>query len=266
MKYLAAWILASVSLLGADVEGVRGSEVRVVPVDRTPEPDEVQTHIAFPANGDLYRANPVTVQVRLEGYPLGYDSQFPREREIRNSGEGQALHILIDDKPFIAVDQAIDDTVDNDDMDFDQTIETDIPYNLKPGIHVVRIFPVRSFGESLKGDGCFEAKYFYVENQGTKTVDLSRAYLTYNEPQGEFTTKQPVLLDFYISNTQLSRDGYKVRLTIDGNDKRILTQWTPYYIYGLSRGTHTIRLDLLDSSNNIVPPLFDDTQKTIRIK
>lgn len=268
MKSLAISLLASISLFGAAVEGKKekGSGVRVVPVERTPEPDEVETRIAFPADGDFYRKNPVTIQIRLEGYPLGYDSQFPRAREIRDRREGQALHILVDDKPFIEVDQAIDDTADNADMDFDQTIETDVPYNLKPGIHVIRVFPVRSYGESLKGDGCFEAKYFYVGEKTSQTIDLSKPYLTYNEPQGEFSSKQPILLDFYLSNIQLSKDGYKVRLTIDGKDKRILTDWVPYYIYGLSKGTHTIQLELLNPSNKVVPPLFDDTQKTIRVK
>jgi hypothetical protein len=96
-------------------------------------------------------------------------------------------------------------------------------------------------------------------------VDLTKPYLTYNQPVGAFTTLQPILLDFFISNCQLSRDGYKVRLTIDRSDKRILTHWVPYYIYGLSRGTHTIRLDLLDPDGSVIAPLFNDTQKTITV-
>ena len=58
----------------------------------------------------------------------------------------------------------------------------------------------------------------------------------------DLTESQPVLLDFFISNCELTSDGYKVRLIVDGDAIRTLTSWQPYYIYGLKKGP--IRFDL----------------------
>ncbi len=208
----------------------------------------------------------MTVQIRLEGFPLGVYSDFPRARELRDPKEGQSLHIIVDDQPSIEINEAIDDIADTEELDFDQTIETRIPFRLKSGPHILRISPVRSFDECLKGDKVFEATYFYVGEKKGKVPDLSQPYLTYNQPLGDFESDKPILLDFFLSNTQLSRDGYKVRLTIDGSDKRILTQWVPYYIYGLGKGSHTIKLELLDTSNKIVPGLFGELKRTISVR
>jgi hypothetical protein len=73
------------------------------------------------------------------------------------------------------------------------------------------------------------------------------------------------LLDFYLSNCDLSPDGYKVRLTVDGTMTRVISSWQPYYISGLKKGTHTIRLELIDEKNLLVPGIFNDNQRTITI-
>jgi hypothetical protein len=266
MALLAKALILSAALLSATVEGDRAGEVRVVPVARTPEPDEVEVRIAYP-HQDEVSENPVRVQLRLEVYPLGVFSDFPRAREIHDSKQGQSIHIIVDEKPFFEVNEAIDEMSETEEIDYDQTIETRIPYNLSNGLHVLRVFPVRSFNESLKGPGVFTTSVFYVgQTETSKTIDLSKPFLTYNQPQGEFDTKKPILLDFFVSNTQLSKDGYKVRLTIDGSDKRILTEWTPYYIYGLKKGSHTVKLELLDPNDRVVPPVFKDLQQSVVLK
>ncbi|MBS0616462.1 MAG: hypothetical protein JSR58_07930 [Verrucomicrobia bacterium] len=251
-------------LFGANVEGERAGELRVVPVDATAEPDEVRTLIVFPKEGDTTNESVPTLQLRLEGYALGVISDFPRQREIRNRGQGQTLQILIDDRAPIEINDALYDTADREEIDYDQTIRIKCPYKLSPGMHIIRAYPQRSFDESLKGDGTFASSYFYV-SKGKGVPDLSRPYLTYNMPRGEYAYDKPILLDFLIANTQLSKDGYKVRLTIDKN-KRMLTQWIPYYIYGLGKGTHTIQLELLDPTDKVIPGLFPgDGKQTIRV-
>lgn len=258
--------LFSHSLHAATPEGPSTNTIRVVPVEATPEPDTVKTHIVFPEEGEVKKDNPVSVQIRLEGFPLGFKSDFVREREIRNSQRGQTLQVLVDDFPSMEIEIPIDDTADTEEIDFDQTLESRIPYKLKKGLHIIRAFPVRSFGESLKGEGCFASRYFYMGSKTEKAPDLSVPYLTYNEPKGTFSSGKPILLDFYICNTQLSKDGYKVRVTIDKVDKRILESWAPYYIYGLKKGSHTIKLELLDPQNSVLPSLFKDTERTIVVQ
>lgn len=266
-SWLATLACIPLALFGASVEGEKSGQVRVIPVEPTPEPNEVETRIAFPDTGEVKTENPVTVQFRLEAYPLGFNSDFLRAREIYDSPEGQSLHIIIDGQEYFAVNEAIDDVTENEEIDFDQTIETRIPFNLSPGIHIIRAFPVRSYGESLKGPRCFAADYFYFgSTQSKPSIDLSQPYLTYNMPDGTYDGSKPILLDFYLTNTQLSKDGYQVRLTIDGTDKRLLTAWVPHYIYGLKKGSHTIKLELLDPNKKVIPPLFNDLERTIIVK
>jgi hypothetical protein len=267
MMLLTAALWISTTLFGAVVEGERTGDVRVVPMKSTPQPDEVELVFSYPHEGEVKTESPVMLQMRLEAYPIGFYSDFPRGREIRNSEQGQSVHIILDNKPYLSINEAIDDISENEEIDFDQTLEIKIPYKLSEGMHILRAFPVRSYGECLKGPKCFTAIYFYYGKEvPNKSYDLSKPYLTYNQPEGEYKGDQPILLDFYLTNAQLSQDGYKVRLTIDGSDKRILTDWVPYYIYGLKKGSHTFKIDLLDPQGKTVAPLFDDLSRTIVVR
>jgi hypothetical protein len=76
---------------------------------------------------------------------------------------------------------------------------------------------------------------------------------------------RPILLDFYVSNTELSPDGYRVRLTVDGKVNRTLSFWQPYYIYGLKKGKHTVRLELLDPTGQLVPGMFNNVQQSFTV-
>jgi hypothetical protein len=244
------------------------NEIRVVPVDPTPEPDDAEVSIIFPEDNSVKVNSPVRVQLKVEGYPLATDSEFPRNKEIFNSSKGQGIRVVLDERTYFIETEALIDADNDTENYYDQTVTFELP-DLRPGVHILRAFPVRSFGESLKGDGCFAATAFYFQKKKDNSpLDLSVPYLTYNEPQGSFKTgkNKPVLLDFYIKNCKLSKDGYKVRLTIDGANMRILTQWVPYYIYGLSKGSHTLRLELLDPKNKVVSGTFNDFKQNIEIK
>lgn len=245
--------------------------IQMIPVDPTPDPNEVETKILYPKKGEVRTASPVRGQIRLEGIALGVDTDQPRKKEVWNDPKGQSLHIFIDNQPYFAVNEALIDALDDIEEYYDQTADFEIPFKLQPGMHVIRAFPVRSYNESVKSERAFAVSTFYFqEKKDHPQIDLSTPYLTYNEPQGEYDynakTPQPILLDFYVTNCQLSKDGYKVRLTIDNETQRILTSWQPYYIYGLKKGVHRIRLELLDPQNNSVSGLFNDITRNIVIK
>lgn len=244
-------------------------EIRVVPVEPTAESDNVRVTINFPTEGDIKEISPVHIEATVEGYPLGTASDFPREHEIYNDPDGQSIHIFIDDRPYFAIHEMFVDALDDNELYYHQSLDFTIPFRLSPGPHVIRAFPVRSYNESLKGDGCFASRLFYFRKEGTlKGVDLSAPYLTYNEPQGDYdySPTEPVLLDFYITNCQLSVDGYKVQLSIDGKKERVLSRWIPYYIYGLKKGAHKIRLQLLDPQNALIPGIYNDVTREIVLK
>jgi hypothetical protein len=268
---LSVLVLASSMARAADINAQKPNEgeVRVVPVSPTPEGDHVRVYIVFPKEGDTKNSNPVSMELRITGYPIGTDSDFPRKNEIFNDRAGQAVHIVIDDRPYFEINEAFVEALDNSENYYDQSLQFDIPFKLSPGAHTIRIFPVRSFNESLKGNGCFASGTFYFKEKGAlKNIDLSAPYLTYNEPQGEYdySPSEPVLLDFYITNCQLSRDGYKVELAIDGKKERVLTSWIPYYLYGLKKGTHKIHLQLIDPANKPVPGAFNSVDREIVLR
>lgn len=272
-KSLALLCGATLSMLSlyAAVEFNGGNpnptDIQVVPVERTPEPNGIELRIQYPLYGYLEKEKTVDMQLRLDWLPLGVDSDFPREHEIYNSKEGQSLHIFIDDHDYFEVNEALFDALDGHDEYFDQIAEFSVPFPLSPGIHVVRAFPCRSFGESLKEGKASIASVFYYQKKEGKAPDFKKPYLTYNTPQGVIEgVGKPVLLDFYINNCALSKDGYKVRVTIDGGNERFLYEWSPYYIYGLGSGKHTIHLELMSPQNTLVPGPFNDVTKTFTIE
>lgn len=249
-------------------EEVNPSEIRIVSVTPTPEGDNIQTIIQFPKLNQITSGSPLNVQILLRGYPLGIPSSFDRSNEIFNDPNGQSLIVIIDNEHPIEIYKSFVDALNPSNLFFDLTLNTEVDFPLSRGMHVIRAFPDRSYGESLKSGSAFAASVFYVNEQTNNlNVNLNGPYLTYNEPLETmpYQSEKPILLDFYLSNTQLSTDGYKVLVTIDGNVIRSLTRWVPYYIYGLSKGVHAIRLQLLDEKNRPVPGLFNDVTRNVTV-
>lgn len=243
------------------------SNIRVVRMDPSPEGNQVSSSVIFPKDWELKKDQPVKLEIKLYGFPLGLDTDLPRSNEIYNMRSGQALRVFIDNYEPFDLREALFDNLDPHDVYFEQTVEDNIPFDLKPGMHVIRAIPVRSFNETLKGDKAAAVSVFYCKTkQDNPQMDVKKPFLTYNYPLGAFNKNKPILLDFYINNCSLSRDGYKVRLTIDESNKRFLYEWVPYYIYGLDKGDHTIRLELLDPQNNLVPGDFNNISRTITVK
>lgn len=213
--------------------------IRVLPVKRTPEPEAAIITTALPKNGAALKGNPVWVQIRVQGYPLGAASQFDRADEIAVSDQGQTVHVMVDNMPYFAISEQALDPFNEQGWYYETSYKFEVPKKLSAGEHVLRVFLARSFGEALKGDKTYFVSTFNIGSSDEKSkFNLSKPYLTYNEPSGqqELTETMPVLLDFLVSNCELTSDGYKVRLIVDGTAIRTLSSWQPYYIYGLKRG------------------------------
>jgi len=243
-------------------------KVQVVPVDQSEQSENVRIYIVYPEENQVDGSSEVWVQLRLRGYPLGNISNNERAKEIANSKLGQSIHVVVDNNPYFARTGPSLSPFDEEGNYYESMYRFKVPYSLSQGEHFLRVFPARSYGEALKERGCFAATNFYVQNKRVNSkMNLSGPYLTYNEPSGflNIKDKEPVLLDFYLTNVFLSEDGYFVRLTIDNKIKRKLSKWSPYYIYGLRKGKHTIRLELMDSNIEKVPGFFNDTTRSFTI-
>jgi hypothetical protein len=244
-------------------------QLRVLPVTRTPESDSVLLRLSIPREGEVVRGNPTWVQFRIDGYALGAASSFPRADEVMRSKLGQTVHVIIDDMPYFPINEPAINPFSEQGYFYNTSYKFEVPFELKKGLHTIRMFATRSYGESLKGNKAFAASYFYV---GEKTDEapsiLSSPYLTYNEPGDQIVLRsdKPVLLDFLVTNCELSQDGYKVRLSIDGKGTRTFTSWQPFYIYGLPKGKHKIRLQLLDVKGKVEKGSFNDVERTITIE
>jgi hypothetical protein len=243
------------------------SKIRLMPVKRTPEAEASSVIISLPTFGHVVKSQPVWLQIRVDGYPIGASSPFDRQKEIAVSNQGQTMHVVVDNQPYFAVSEPAIDPFNEAGWYYETNYKFEIPTNLETGEHLVRVFLSRTYGECLKGDLTFFASTFYVGEKGSSKFDLKKPFLTYNEPSNQLYLVEgtPILLDFFISNCELTTDGYKVRLTIDKQATRILTDWQPYYIYGLEEGQHTVRLELLGPDGSVVKGPFNDVEQTITV-
>lgn len=258
-------LFASMMLVSAAVVIADQATIRIMPVARTVESTTISLAIPIPKNGQIVAGNPVWIQLRVDGFALGAaSSQFNRASEVALSKMGQTVHVVIDNMPYFPINEPALDPFDEGGYYYDMSYKFEIPYRLKEGMHTIRAFPARSFGESLKGEKTFYALNFYVGSEKNNShVDLSGPYITYNEPSNQIYLEEdkPILFDFYVCNADLSSDGYKVRLSIDGKIAWTATSWQPFYIYGLKKGKHTARLELIDAENKLVSGSFNDVQQ-----
>jgi len=243
--------------------------IQIIPVQSTPQPINASIRIALPEDGQLLSKKPVVVTLRVRGFALGQDSNFPRENELPVSKMGQTVHVFVDDRPYFAYNGPAMDPFEVEGDFYQANYQFDVNSTLKEGMHTVRILPCRSYGESLKSVNCFDAIQFFLKDKKMDwAMSLRRPFLTFNEPSGNFPYRagEPILLDFYVSNCELSSDGYKIKLTVDGRAERYLSEWIPYYILGLKPGKHQLRLELVDGEKQLVPGAFNDVERTFSVK
>ena len=195
--------------------------------------------------------------MQLSGMPLGIRTPNDSTLGIAYANAGQHIHVIVDDKPYMA------DFVNGQ------------PFNvgvLAPGMHTIRAFPAFSWHESIKSPGAFATRTFFVgegpKEKVTAGNNLEGPLLTYSRPKGTYSGNdaQKILLDFYISNTQLATTGYHVKLWIDSTSMPDIISWQPYYIEGLSKGDHTIKLQLTGSNGNVIPGTYNSPTETITVQ
>jgi len=99
-----------------------------------------------------------------------------------------------------------------------------------------------------------EGKDFASSKAGD--VDPAKPLLTYSRPKGEYKAEDadPIMIDFWLSNAKLQSDGgqYRVRYAVDGGEARFIDTWKPIWLSGWISGKHTVKLELVDKSGNLV--------------
>lgn len=200
----------------------------------------------------------VEVLFDLRDYEIG---------KVQDGKNGQHVHLIVDDGPYVAL------------YDLSKAIPLE---NLSEGTHVVRAFPSAGpkdgkgalHHESRKNAGAFAWVRFHVGKKSTdpEIVDFDpwkKPTLTYSRPKGEYKAGSPevskFLLDFYVTGCSLSKDGYRVRATLDGKASEY-PEWKPYVLDpGPGPGEHEMVLELLDRNGAAVDGPFNKTTRKFKV-
>ncbi|MDP4200515.1 MAG: hypothetical protein Q8922_15000 [Bacteroidota bacterium] len=233
-------------------------KVAIEPATGSPAYPNAKLVIVSPREGQVLKneKDSVLVVMQVTGTQLAVPTGGDSTKGIAYSKQGQHVHVIVDDKPYMA------------------DYKNGQPFNvglLPAGLHTIRAFPSYSWHESIKAPESFAARTFYVGTEAKEKTaaanDLKGPLLTYSRPKGEYTGSDTgrVLLDFFVANAVLGPDAYKVKLWIDDAAMPDIVKWQPYFITGLSHGKHTIKLQLVDPKGNAVPGSYNNPSQEITV-
>jgi hypothetical protein len=235
-----------------DAADTTSSTLTIVEGERSEAPESVSFAIETPEENEVVADDTLRLRMSINGFELKAPTKGEATKHLAYSMDGQHIHVIVDNKPYMAA--------------YDTTFAIG---GLKPGIHSIRAFPSRSWHESVKIDGAFQTRMFYMGTKsGDPPFDPSKPLLTYSRPKGEYAgdDAKRIMIDFYLSNCTLGPDSYKVIASVDGSYSDTITTWAPHFIEGLSKGEHTIHLRLIDADGNAVENgTFNDTERTISV-
>ena len=199
-----------------------------------------------PPDGAPLVPGKITFSYEVLGYAL--TSQTVAAPPLANSAKGQHIHFILNNGPYLAK--------------YTPSFAVDLP----EGHHVVLAFLSRSYHEALKTPGAAVVKLVTVGNPSGAKPDLTAPHLFYSRPKGTYDAegRKMLLLDFYLVNTTISKDGNQVRATLNGHTF-MLSRWVPYVIEGLPPGTLTVELTLVDKNGQQIPGPFNRVKRTVTL-
>ena len=181
----------------------------------------------------------------VENYELGIQTENEFKFKLANSAKGQHIHFIENNGPYSA------------------HYTNKFQKKLKDGNNVILAFLSRSHHESVKNPNAY---VFTQIGEGEK-IDLEKQYLFYSRPKGTYTGEdtERLLLDFYLVNTSISSEGNKVRISIQDSEF-LVDEWAPYIIEGLPKGEISIKLELLNSNEELIETPFNPSIRKIILK
>ncbi len=245
------WVMTAVTILSARSQA---ADFHFMPGENSKASDKAKVEIVSPKEGEILPAGKnVMLSLKVEGFDLGKQTEGADKIGLANSKDGQHIHIIVDNGPYKPC--------------YDASKPFDLGA-LAPGVHTIEAFASRSWHECVKSPDARKFVTFYVgEKKGDGPVKASDPLLTYSRPKGDYVGKdaEMVMVDFFVTNAKLSKDGYKVRVTVDGQSQ-VVDDWKPYRLHGLKAGEHKVKTELLDPKGNVVPGTYNSTERTITLK
>lgn len=212
--------------------------ITMTPVGNSPEYPDAQIGIAsVKAEKEGADSAKVTFNFDVKNYELKQQTGDAGGKLCSNSDKGQHIHFIMDNKPYQAL--------------YEPTNTVTLPNNTE---HYLLAFLSRSYHESIKSKGAALVYHFKIDANGKlqKMDEPTAPMVFYSRPKGDYIGKDTanVLLDFYVWNTTLSPDGYKVNAEIKdgmGRDTTItINDWKANFLHNLGTGKCSITLSLMD--------------------
>lgn len=223
--------------------------IKLSPITNLPEFLDAQLIQNQPTDNSNLKAGSNNFTFEVKNYQLGAQTDSNSCNHCSNSDKGQHIHFILNNAPYVAL------------------YEPKQTQDLTEGTYIELAFLSRSYHISIKQPQAYVLKKFDVgkKNELDK-VDLNAPHMFYSRPKGDYSgsAASKIVLDFYLVNTGLSKDGYKVKATIDENEFTI-EQWDAYLIEGLKDGEHSVKLELIDKDGKTVESPFNPVTRTFTV-
>ncbi len=200
---------------------------------------------AFPdakLNSFTYDNGKFSYKYDSKTYQLGAQTEDAGSKMCANATDGQHIHFIVNDEDYKAFYTA----------DF-ENVMPDGEYNILS-------FLSRSYHESIKNGTAHLAKKVTFKNgKITTSEDIKNPMLFYSRPKGTYigADTKKVMLDFFIVNTTLSPTGNHVKVTVNGEEIAMLSEWKPFFLEGLPMGKNTVTLELIDETGKTIEAPFN---------
>ncbi len=245
--------------------------VRIEPMKATPFNANLQ--IDFDTNHSVLSRNE-PLHFHLKSFPLGIHIYSESLTGMRQNNYGTTVLVLLNGEHRIYLKKLDMNPLKKESQSyekhFQKYISTKIARELKEGKNTISAIPLSSFGESIKQQKAIQTKIVDFGKRSQRDYELeeklNRPYILYNEPSGSYLKGEPILLDFVVCNTTLSKGGDRVLVKIDGEEVATLDQYVPYKITQMPLGHHIIKLTLIDAKGATHPNPFCEQQCTITVE
>ena len=213
------------------------NKIKISKVEGSPKYEDAELVL-----NELNSGSELEFSFDVKNYELGAQTEHEFQYSLANSKKGQHIHLIINNDPYSA------------------HYTNKFKKKLDPDNGVILAFLSRSYHESVKNKNA----YIFTQYGDLEKIDLDKQYLFYSRPKGTYTGQdtKKLLLDFYLVNTTISKNGNKVRATIN-DEEFLIDEWSPYYIEGLPKGEVKIKLELINSSGELIDSPFNPSIRTV---
>jgi hypothetical protein len=138
--------------------------------------------------------------------------------------------------------------------------------SLVEGLNQIVVYLERSWGESIKGStASTSVTFFYSKKDAAIARNIGPSILLIL-PRGNYkdSAAKKIMFDFLILNGSSRK--YRVYYSLAGELREVTVENAPYYFYNLPVGSHTLKVELVDSRGKPLGTPFAATEAEFKIE